>query len=30
MEKKIAPSEKKAQELRVLVHGELEAQCGEE
>jgi putative transposase len=30
MEKKIAPSERKAQELRALVQGQLEAQSGEE
>jgi hypothetical protein len=30
MEKKIAPSEKKAQELRALLEGQLEAQSGEE
>jgi putative transposase len=30
MEKKIAPSERKAQELRVLLQGQLEAQSGEE
>jgi transposase-like protein len=30
MEKKIAPSERKAQELRALVQGQLDAQSGEE
>lgn len=30
MEKRIAPSEKKAQALRALLHGELEARGGEE
>jgi transposase-like protein len=30
MEKKIAPSDRKAQELRVLLQGQLEAQSGEE
>jgi putative transposase len=30
MEKKIAPSERKAQELRTLLHGQLEGQSGEE
>ena len=30
MEKKIAPSEKKAQELGALLHGQLAAQGGEE
>ena len=30
MEKKIAPSEQKAQELSALVHGQLDAQSGEE
>jgi putative transposase len=30
MEKKIAPSERKAQELSALVHGQLDAQSGEE
>ena len=30
MEKKIAPSERKAQELSALVQGQLEAQRGEE
>jgi putative transposase len=30
MEKKIAPSEQKAQEIQALVHGQLEAQSGEE
>ena len=30
MEKKIAPSERKAQELRALMEGQLEAQSGEE
>ncbi len=29
MEKKIAPSERKAQELRALLPGQLEAQSGE-
>jgi putative transposase len=30
MEKKIAPSERKAQELYALIHGQLDAQSGEE
>ena len=30
MEKKIAPSERKAQELQALVQGQLDAQSGEE
>ena len=30
MEKKIAPSERKAQELQALMQGQLEAQGGEE
>jgi transposase-like protein len=30
MEKKIAPSERKAQEIQALVQGQLEAQGGEE
>jgi hypothetical protein len=30
MEKKLAPSERKAQELSALMHGQLEAQSGEE
>ena len=30
MEKKIAPSERKAQELQALVRGQLDAQSGEE
>src|SRR5262249_25849553 len=30
MEKRIAPSEQKAQELQALVHGQLDAQSGEE
>jgi hypothetical protein len=30
MEKKIAPSEKKAQELQALLQGQLEAQSGGE
>jgi len=30
MEKKIAPSERKAQEIQALVQGQLDAQSGEE
>jgi hypothetical protein len=30
MEKRIAPSERKAQELQALVQGQLDAQSGEE
>jgi hypothetical protein len=30
MEKKIAPSEQKAQELQALLQGQLEAESGEE
>ena len=30
MEKKIAPSERKAQEIQTLMQGQLEAQSGEE
>ena len=30
MEKKIAPSEQKAQALRALLHGQLDGQSGEE